>query len=876
MLFTNIITMKNKIFAILFISACIISTSCKKTDLNKDNTPVKPPVEEISEQGLITFEPSFPNQDEPVTITFDATKGNMGLKDAVTDVYVHTGVITDKSTSPSDWKYVKFGDFNKPSEVIKMTSIGNNKYKITLSPKQFYGVPSGENVDKLAMVFRNADGSKSGRNTDNSDIYLPVYEKNKLNIRFLNPELTPFFEPKPSVNVKMVGEELTIVGVASLPSNLSISLNGLLVASQENATKLSAKVKITTTGNQSIKLTARTDTETKSETFIFIVNNTVEVASLPSGAKDGVTFINGGKSAIFNLYAPGKKNVYLLGDFNEWITLPNYFLKKTPDGNNWWIQIDNLDPNSEYAYQFFVDGDLKIADPYCQKVLDPQADAGIPLVTYPNLKKYPTGKTTGIVSSMEYELNKYAWKINNFNRPAKNNLVIYELHLRDFISKNNYNTLRDTLNYIKNLGINAIELMPINEFEGNNSWGYNPSFYFAPDKYYGTKDALKALIDECHSKGIAVIMDMVLNHSFGQSPMVQLYFDKASGKPSVDNPWFNQEARHPYNVGYDFNHESDATKYFVKNVLKFWIQEYKIDGYRFDLSKGFTQNNTGTSETGVGAWGAYDASRIAIWNIYNDFIKAQDPNNFYVILEHFAADQEEKELASKGMMLWNNVNHNFAEATMGYVNTSDLSRSIFSSHNFTQTDGLVTYMESHDEERLMFKNQKYGNVNATYSTKDLATALKRQETAAAFLMCAPGPKMIWQFGELGYDISIDQNGRTGEKPVLWNYNNDPLRKNLYKRYAQLIKLKTNNTVFNTNNVIYDLTGAIKYMILKSAENEVVVLGNFDVVNKDASVNFPSNGVWKDYITGETISVTGIFSKSLAPGEYHIYGLKNLK
>lgn len=868
--------MKNKIFAILFISACIISTSCKKTDLNKDNAPVKPPVEEISEQGLITFEPSFPNQDEPVTITFDATKGNMGLKDAGTDVYVHTGVITDKSTSPSDWKYVKFGDFNKPSEVIKMTSIGNNKYKITLSPKQFYGVPSSENVDKLAMVFRNADGSKSGRNTDNSDIYLPVYEKNKLSIRFLNPESTPFFEPKPSVNVKRVGEELTIVGVASLPSNLSISLNGVLVASQENATKLSAKVKITTTGNQSIKLTARTDTETKSETFIFIVNNTVEVASLPSGAKDGVTFINGGKSAIFNLYAPGKKNVYLLGDFNEWITLPNYFLKKTPDGNNWWIQIDNLDPNSEYAYQFFVDGDLKIADPYCQKVLDPQADAGIPLVTYPNLKKYPTGKTTGIVSSMEYELNKYAWKINNFNRPAKNNLVIYELHLRDFISKNNYNTLRDTLNYIKNLGINAIELMPINEFEGNNSWGYNPSFYFAPDKYYGTKDALKALIDECHSKGIAVIMDMVLNHSFGQSPMVQLYFDKASGKPSVDNPWFNQEARHPYNVGYDFNHESDATKYFVKNVLKFWIQEYKIDGYRFDLSKGFTQNNTGTSETGVGAWGAYDGSRIAIWNIYNDFIKAQDPNNFYVILEHFAADQEEKELASKGMMLWNNVNHNFAEATMGYVNTSDLSRSIFSSHNFTQTDGLVTYMESHDEERLMFKNQKYGNVNATYSTKDLATALKRQETAAAFLMCAPGPKMIWQFGELGYDISINQNGRTGEKPVLWNYNNDPLRKNLYKRYAQLIKLKTNNTVFNTNNVIYDLTGAIKYMILKSAENEVVVLGNFDVVNKDASVNFPINGVWKDYITGETISVTGIFSKSLAPGEYHIYGLKNLK
>src|SRR5205823_33720 len=117
----------------------------------------------------------------------------------------------------------------------------------------------------------------------------------------------------------------------------------------------------------------------------------------------------------------------------------------------------------------------------------------------------------------------------------------------------------------------------------------------APDKYYGTKNNLKALIDECHRRGIAVVLDMVLNHSTGNSPMVQLY-GTISGGPTADNPWFNVSAPHPYSVYNDLNHESQYTKYFTKNVIKFWLQEYHIDGYRFDLAGGFSQvtKNEGT------------------------------------------------------------------------------------------------------------------------------------------------------------------------------------------------------------------------------------------------------------------------------------------
>jgi 1,4-alpha-glucan branching enzyme len=591
---------------------------------------------------------------------------------------------------------------------------------------------------------------------------------------------------------------------------------------------------------------------------------------LPTGANDGVTFINSGTSVIFNLYAPGKTTVGLIGDFNNWTAVN---MNETPDGTRWWVQIDNLDPNKEYSYQYLVNGTLKVADPYCEKILDPANDSYIPSSVYPNLKAYPTGQS-GIVSDFQYNQTAYSWKNNTFTRPDKKNLVIYELHVRDFIGTHSYKTLKDTLSYLSNLGINAVELMPVNEFEGNDSWGYNPDFYFAPDKYYGTKNDLKALIDECHSRGMAVILDMVLNHSFGSSPMVQLYFNTATQKPTPDNPWFNVDPTHPDNVGYDFNHESAATKYFAKNVMKFWMTEYKIDGYRFDLAKGFTQKVTGSD---VNAWGLYDASRVAIWKDYNSFIKSVDNNNFYVILENFASDQEEKEESDQGMMQWNNLNYNFNEATMGYVGTSDLTGLFFTPHTYTAPDYLVGYMESHDEERIMFKNETYGNSSGSYNVKDLATGLKRTEAAAAYFLCTPGPKMIWEFGERGYDISINNTDRLSDKPPHWEYMGDPLRKGLYNAYAKLIRMKINNPVFTTSNVLYNATGGIKSIALTGTNVNVMMVANFDVVTQTSAVAFPSMGTYYDYYTSNQISVSTAFTNiTLTPGEYHIYSTVALK
>lgn len=585
--------------------------------------------------------------------------------------------------------------------------------------------------------------------------------------------------------------------------------------------------------------------------------------ALPAGAKEGVVFINNGTSAIVTLYAPGKNTVSLMGDFNNWSATASK-MTKTPDGNYFWIRIDNLNADTEYAYQFLVDDNLRIADAYCEKILDPINDPYINQVTYPNLKAYPTGKTTGIVSVMQANQPGYAWKNNAFVRPAKNNLVIYELLIRDFTVEHSYNSTLQKLDYLVALGVNAIELMPVNEFEGNLSWGYNPSFYFAPDKYYGTKNDLKKFIDECHGKGIAVILDMVLNHSFGQSPMVQLYFD--GNRPTANSPWFNTDAKHPYNVGYDFNHESGATRSFSKNVMKFWMQEYKIDGFRFDLSKGFTQKQSSDDAS----FSAYDAGRVNIWKDYNSHIKSIDPNNFYVILEHFADAAEEKVLADEGMMLWNNINHNMNEATMGWLANANFQWGFYTNHGFSKPENLVTYIESHDEERLNYKNLTYGNASGTYSIKELNTALKRQQMAVAFMLAIPGPKMVWQFGELGYDVNIDYNGRTGDKPIRWNYVDEPNRKELYNVYTKLIKLKKANSIFNAANSSYSLAGAVKYIKLSEGNNTVVVVGNFDVVPQTANIDFGNNGTWLDAFGGNLNLTTNLYTLTLAPGEYHVY------
>jgi glycosidase len=596
---------------------------------------------------------------------------------------------------------------------------------------------------------------------------------------------------------------------------------------------------------------------------------------VPAGYGDGVTFFNGGKSAIFNLYAPNKTSVHLLGDFNNWTSSSSNLMYNSTDGTRWWIEVDNLNPATEYSYEYFIDGNLKVADPYSNKILDSANDPSIPSSVYPNIKAYPSGagEVNHIVSDIQYNAPAYTWKTANFTPAKPGNLVVYELLVRDFVGTHFYQTLTDTLNYIANLGVNAVELMPVNEFEGNDSWGYNSNFMFALDKYYGQPNDYKAFIDACHAKGIAVIQDIVLEDQFGSSPMVQMYWNSSLSEPAANSPWFDQTNMHPDAVGYQLNHSTAATQYFFKNVVNYWLTQYHIDGFRFDEAKGYTQVNSGSSES---AWAAYDGTRVSLWENYNNYIKSVNPNA-YTILEMFAGEQEQEIYAQQGMLVWNDLAGAGEQATMGYATnpTWDISPLVYNDQAMT-VPGLVDYFESHDEERLQFKNEAYGNSSGSYNVTTLATGLERDEAGVVMMMTPPGPKMVWEFGERGYDISINDastGGRLGDKPPLWNYMSDPNRHHLYQVYSRMIRMKIKNSVFNATSFTYNLTNNVKFMQLldPAGQNNVEAVANFDVVPVAANISFPSTGTWYDNFSGTSINVTSIpYSMTLQPGEYHLF------
>ncbi|MEA3450900.1 MAG: alpha-amylase family glycosyl hydrolase, partial [Bacteroidota bacterium] len=829
--------------------------------------------------SVLTTNPIFPLHAGNVIISFDATLGNGALAGDTNNIYAHIGVITSESTNETDWQYIKT-EWGENTSDTKFTKIGNDLYELSITHiRNYFGVPVEEEILQIALVIRseepiaqeNPDDFIVARAVDGSDLYIDVYDDG-LAVKITNPPKT-----NPLVELNSI---IPVCSFAMGHTSFSIFIDDVFIKSSTSDTIIyGLNTNDYSPGMHSIVVEATDGTNNEKDSTHFFIREDVTLENLPVGIKNGINYINENTVTLVledPIYA--KEYAFVIGGFNNWQIADSLFMKKTPDGKYFWLTISGLNSGKEYAYQYYIDGEIKIADPYSDKILDPWNDKYIPNYNYSSLKQYPFNLTKGIVSVLQTGQTDYTWTINDFepvaNADSLSNLIIYELLIRDFVSTSAIKDVEKRLDYLQNLGINAIELMPFNEFEGNSSWGYNPSFYFATDKFYGKKNDYKHFIDECHKRGIAVIMDMVLNHSFGQSPLVQMYWNDVEKKPTANNPWYNQEATHPLSPGYDFNHESTHTKDFVKDVLEYWLTEYKIDGFRFDLSKGFTQTYSGSD---INVWSAYDQSRINIWNDYYSFIKSIN-DKAYVILEHLGHNDEEVILANAGMLLWANMNEQYTQTSMGFSSNSDFSNSLYSNRDFAYPN-LIAYMESHDEERIMYKNLTYGNSNGSYNIKDEENAINTAAGVAAFYLLFPGPKMIWQFGELGYDYSINfcQDGtinedcRTSDKPIHWEYLNDIDRQQIFSVYQNLLKLKTSEEAFRTGTFTYDLSGTGKREWISSSEFNLLAIANFDVTSFSMTYNFQHTGTWYNLFDQTTLNVTDVnMSNTFEPGEFHIY------
>lgn len=578
----------------------------------------------------------------------------------------------------------------------------------------------------------------------------------------------------------------------------------------------------------------------------------------PSGVDQGIYYGSDGTSVTLCTYAASKtapaKRVFLLGDMTGWKLDAAHQLKR--DGNYFWITLTGLEPGKEYRFQYAVeraDGVKKqISDLYSEKVIHPD-DQWEPRSADPTLIQYPLkGADGGYVTVIQTQKPAFQWSdaTLHFQRPDKNNLVIYELWVYDYTAKRTLEGVRERLDYLQQLGVNAIELMPICEFDGNYNWGYSPNHYFAPDRAYGSEKDIKSFIDECHQRGMAVILDMVFNHATGLNPMNKLY---PYGTELASNPWFNVTAPHSDNVYEDWNHDFEPAQKMFKRAIQYWLREYKVDGFRFDLSHGFC----GTTKNSV----------THLKDYYNNALKAVSPTA-YMICEHWGDQMgsERPQLINEGMLCWNNTTNAYCQTAMGWLKDGD-------SFAEANKDGYVSYCESHDEERMQFKCKMWGNGDVK---TDLATRIARVPANVAMNVLLNGSHMIWQFEEIGYDFSINsdvdhQNGNNSDyrcnkkpRPEPLGYFHDPDRVAAYTKCAQAIRLRTEimPDVFAGNPTAQSLGSGAKVRYVQWG-NDVYVVANFDISAQSATL--PS-GTWYDYYAGGTKTGT----VSLQPGELKIF------
>lgn len=844
----------------------------------------------------VSTSPSTIEIDQQITITVDvnSTATNCNGMNNPNKVYLHSGVGTDSDA----WGVSVVGNWGQDDGVGEMTNNGDGTWSITFVPQTYYGLSAAEasTITKMGMVFRSEDGSQELKDNGCSDFFLNV---GAFQVTLINPNSSGV------ILVNSGGQTQVLAQNNNGVANYELFVDGVSYHSASNTTFYQSSFVTNITENKACQLVVTQGSSSITKNFNIYVNGTVSQA-IPNDLEQGINYNTTDSSkATLVLEAPHKDFVYVVGSFNDWTPATEYAMKKDPTSDLFWLELSGLTAGEVESYQYWVFDQspisgsprlVKTADPYSTLVLSPYDDPYIPAETYPNLPSYPVGQDRE-VTVLQTGQTAYNWQVTEFEKPAKEDLIIYELLIRDFDADRNFQDVIDKIDYFKELNINAIELMPIMEFEGNESWGYNTSFHLALDKFYGTQDKFKELVDICHQNGIAVILDLALNHAFGRNPLVRMWMDDPDengwGEPSTENPYFNTVATHSYSVGSDFDHSSNLTRNYTKRVIKHWIQEFKIDGFRWDLTKGFTQNCTSGDES---CTNSYQSDRVDILKEYADYSWGLDPNH-YVIFEHLGGQQEQKEWADyrinegKGIMLWGKMTNPYNQLTMGYASDSNFNGMGHNSQNFIGKR-LIGYAESHDEERLMYRNLVYGASSGSYDVTDLNTALQRMPALGAVTLTIPGPKMIWHFGELGMENSLftcpdgsynNDGCKLDTKPQpqwLNNWTENSNRSNIYNTWSRLNALKINEAVFEGNyNInsgsltprIYIWNDALAATTLKN----VVILANFNLTPQNITPDFPYTGNWYDLMdpSGNTsINVTNTTQPiSIPAGEFRIFG-----
>ena len=550
---------------------------------------------------------------------------------------------------------------------------------------------------------------------------------------------------------------------------------------------------------------------------------------VPAGISDGLNM--DGNQITIALYAPDKEFVSVKGSWNT--AFPNGELMYLSGDTLWWYET-TLE-NGQYNYQYNIEGLKNLADPWSKDVdwVDPNAgwESGY----------YGHAKTVFTVGQTDY-----SWTDEDFTRPAQNEAVIYELHIGDFAADSeSHGTFNDVTTaiqegYFDNLGVNAIELMPVNEFEGGYSWGYDSTFPMAPESSYGTPDDLKNLINTAHEHDIAVLIDVVFNHLWGSSPLFQLY-QPADNYEYEDHDYSNC----PYfsnalsDWGYKLNHWSPRTRKFTDDVLFTWVNDYHADGFRFDYTPGVGWDSQ--SE-----FGATHYSNMLDWIDPTLILIAEEDNANQVNITGFDSgwDYSYHHTLFANIVAVNHEGHWWGDMD-DMVNHIDAFSQGYNDHT-----GQLIYSESHDEGRIVHEA-------TIYQGDSEAVAYSKSLLGAAVMLTSEGTPMLYHGQEFGQNGTSHEGEHISPQPLQWENLDTETGGALFNKYANLIDLRKNSDALKGHQTEFKFQNSQDKSLVYwrvSGDDKVVVIANFDSQTHYLDVEFPHGGEWYNVIDETVINI----------------------
>ncbi len=568
----------------------------------------------------------------------------------------------------------------------------------------------------------------------------------------------------------------------------------------------------------------------------------------------------GADTATFCLTAPSKLTAHVVGDFNAWN--PRATAMQTNGNGHFWATVPVS--RGPLRYQFVVHqsepgAEVWVADPYAREIT---WDAHGP-------------------KAILADDPPFTWHDHEWRRPLLRDLVIYELCVRDFTGRKSdtgeqlgtFAGVQAKLDYLLKLGVNAIELMPITEFPGNSSWGYNPVFYMAPKWVYGRPLDLKKLVEAAHQRGIALILDMVFNHAWADQPYYRMYpplFGPKGEMLEDRNPFFHHHNNGHANSwgGLDWEHQSVHTRTYMQDIVRFWLEEYHVDGFRFDWVGGVEfdpwQPHRERFDPDFGIAPVARAAREAAPTCYliGEYWPIFGTNHTKTAARLVRETETEA--------VWNGEFHHGLERCLLQTwqwecqNMASVLAG-FRGQGFARADQVVNYVVSHDERRPEHEIQFWGEqiqlhppeLTGQRFADRWELAMQKARLGLVALMTCPGVPMLYAGQEFGEDIP-----RTiAFWPLDWKKLALRQGEAQFTFYRKLLRLRHDHPALRSNYIEFYGDDFARYKVIRykrwdGAGDVVVAALNFDCVPQRAGLGFPHNGLWIEAIGDERIEVAG--------------------